>query len=196
MVDYFQEKDLCKIWKQAYARTTYRTTDVQLESNIKQSFPQYDGWIGYSWHLCSRPREIYKCSLELWDIFLTFIPIHQRPQAMKAAVYKTGRRVIEDLQVQLQVRSVYTYLRDNICQSSMDPVNCDLFLTSTFLAAFICAWYCLLQLCYTHLPSIDQFWQVILTIIHSNYTTMTSLLIEGYNDLSGNIDYIVPPYHS
>ena len=75
IADRYQEEALQKQWRQAYVRTTYQMMDFQLGASIKEFFPHFTSWIGYSWHVHAIPKVIYKQSLEICNLLHPFVPV-------------------------------------------------------------------------------------------------------------------------
>ena len=49
------EDALRKHWVQAYKRTLWAVSNIQIEVETKRDFSYLLEWIGYSWHLCCEP---------------------------------------------------------------------------------------------------------------------------------------------
>ena len=106
------EDALRKHWIQAYKRTVWAVSDIQIETETKREFSYLPDWIGYSWHLCCKPWVIYKRALELQLLLLPFIDI-----------YQAARYVIQDLHPQLYQFGFYGDLWNKFAPVCLNPTT-------------------------------------------------------------------------
>jgi len=189
-------------WEFAICNTFFAATDLQYSDNLTHDAREYPAHLGYSWHLCKTPQEVYEIAKQITSICEVLDLYNRKPFVTEQVTIREVDKCVEELQQQTLVfgklRRMQIIALENYQSLTYAESRWGLHGWWSVVPAIIIKRHCHLAFRYRNAPTIDEFCDLVAQAFHRHNNREPRVEIQGsWLDTQGviqtDLQFIPPP---
>jgi len=170
-------------WVFAVCNTFFAVDDLQYRTQLEQDARDYPAHLGYSWHLCKSPQEIYQIAEQITSICEVLEVYNRKPSVTAQLTTREVNKCVEELQGLTQLWGNFSRTRTIALANYLSLPYADSETTLqgwwSVVPAIIIKRHRLLAFRYRDVPAIDDFRELVVQALHRRNSLEPRVEIQG-----------------
>jgi len=170
-------------WAFAVCNTFFAVDDLQYRTPLEHDARDYPAHLGYSWHLCKSPQEIYQIAEQITSICEVLEVYNRKPSVTAQLTTREVNKCVEELQGLTQLWGNFSRTRTIALANYLSLPYADSGTTLqgwwSVVPAIIIKRHCHLAFRYRDVPAIDDFRDLVVQALHRHNSSEPRVEIQG-----------------